>query len=603
MANVQLNTLSPKKWLFSGGGEAPNHIDINYTGADKGARIGDLAIDTSTVPNKIWQCYRNTASNPLWREVGTGSTATAEDISYDNETSELSATNVQDAIDELKDRIPSLSASNISYEDTTGMLSAENVQDALDNVISVISGHSSYTPIIDLSTVTSLDITNDLLRLHSAADGEEQKISPYVLGLASLAAVSSEMVESIEVYRHFWVDAGALAPLAPTSADLFEFADSVQDLMTFGPDTNSNAYFKIAMPNTWDKESFRAKLYWTGFDETTGSVRWKLKARAVGNNEEITGTWGSEHTVTDIFTDVSGLHYTTLTNEIGFNRTPVDDDLIYVSVERDAESGTDTYTGDALLLGLKVRYKDALNGFFTPVSLQQSGDYLMWKDIRSGSDWENLVALSTITGPAGLSGAPGADGVSGESGVGTDLSAFHFNVSGEIYALDLKATPVSADIVIIEDSEDSYNKKRITLESLLGGETTGGFDSPITEYGQYIRGDVSGDSVAVDAGNIVTTEITANTDLALVHFTKGGLRANKATDVTLAIKTQANTAYVNGSVLDIDNIGAGNLLIDADAGVTLNGLDGGYVVVAQWQGCTLKRISENAWIVPNYDVT
>jgi hypothetical protein len=37
-----------------------------------------------------------------------------------------------------------------------------------------------------------------------------------------------------------------------------------------------------------------------------------------------------------------------------------------------------------------------------------------------------------------------------------------------------KAVPVEADIVIIEDSEDSYNKKKVLLENMLGGGGGGG---------------------------------------------------------------------------------------------------------------------------------
>ena len=52
---------------------------------------------------------------------------------------------------------------------------------------------------------------------------------------------------------------------------------------------------------------------------------------------------------------------------------------------------------------------------------------------------------------------------------GTDADAIHDNVAGEIAAVALKASPVSGDLLLIEDSADSNNKKRVTAGSLPGG--------------------------------------------------------------------------------------------------------------------------------------
>ena len=56
---------------------------------------------------------------------------------------------------------------------------------------------------------------------------------------------------------------------------------------------------------------------------------------------------------------------------------------------------------------------------------------------------------------------------------GADSTAIHDDTAGEIAAVALKGTPVSADILLIEDSADANNKKRITVGSLPtgGGET------------------------------------------------------------------------------------------------------------------------------------
>ena len=51
----------------------------------------------------------------------------------------------------------------------------------------------------------------------------------------------------------------------------------------------------------------------------------------------------------------------------------------------------------------------------------------------------------------------------------TDDAAIHDNVAGEIAAVTEKASPVSADLLLIEDSADGNNKKRVQVGNLPGG--------------------------------------------------------------------------------------------------------------------------------------
>lgn len=52
---------------------------------------------------------------------------------------------------------------------------------------------------------------------------------------------------------------------------------------------------------------------------------------------------------------------------------------------------------------------------------------------------------------------------------GTDTSAVHVDVAGEIAGITQKASPISADKLLIEDSADSDNKKYIEIGDLPGG--------------------------------------------------------------------------------------------------------------------------------------
>jgi hypothetical protein len=72
-------------------------------------------------------------------------------------------------------------------------------------------------------------------------------------------------------------------------------------------------------------------------------------------------------------------------------------------------------------------------------------------------------------------------------------NAIHDDVDDEISAVTLKGTPVSADLILIEDSAASNAKKRITVGSLPTGGGSGGLevvrltsDTVLTESGIYV---------------------------------------------------------------------------------------------------------------------
>jgi hypothetical protein len=79
----------------------------------------------------------------------------------------------------------------------------------------------------------------------------------------------------------------------------------------------------------------------------------------------------------------------------------------------------------------------------------------------------------------------------------SDANAIHTNVAGEIDALTLKATPVAADLLAIEDSAASFAKKKITLTDLLGGGSAG----PVAAaQGDYMMATITG-NIAVPSND------------------------------------------------------------------------------------------------------
>lgn len=83
---------------------------------------------------------------------------TASDVAYDNTTSGLTATNEQDAIDELAGDISGLTASDVDYVNTTSGISATDVQGALDELA---NGVTNVEERLDVHTIgTAVDIAS-----------------------------------------------------------------------------------------------------------------------------------------------------------------------------------------------------------------------------------------------------------------------------------------------------------------------------------------------------------------------------------------------------------------------------------------------------------
>ncbi|OGO26416.1 MAG: hypothetical protein A2136_05420 [Chloroflexi bacterium RBG_16_54_11] len=114
-----------------------------------------------------------------------------------------------------------------------------------------------------------------------------------------------------------------------------------------------------------------------------------------------------------------------------------------------------------------------------------------------------------------------------------DANAIHDNVASEISAITEKATPVGADLVIIEDSAASYVKKKAQIGNLPGGGGAGAFtdlsDVPpdyTSDGGKLVRVKTTEDGLEFisppsGSGDVVGPSSAVNGNLAVFDGTTG----------------------------------------------------------------------------------
>lgn len=177
------------------------------------------------------------------------------------------------------------------------------------------------------------------------------------------------------------------------------------------------------------------------------------------------------------------------------------------------------------------------------------------------------------------------------------------NVAGE--RIIVKEFPVKCLYLLDDDGGIApaptgtyYTKTEV--DALLAGKV-GGTGTGAT--GQYVR--YSGVTLGiVNGGNQLSTTVTGATDITLAHFIKGLLVVNGgATARHLKIRTATGIAYIDDSLLLIENIGASAATVQAQTGATLNGLATGACSIGAYQAGYLRRAASDTWVMPNYTAT
>jgi len=134
-------------------------------------------------------------------------------------------------------------------------------------------------------------------------------------------------------------------------------------VLDFDASTAEYAQFAIAMPKSWNLGTVTYQVFWSPSNTNTGNCIFGLQGLACTEGDTADAVFGTAIEVTDAgIGTVEDVQMTSVSSAMTIAGSPADDDQCFFQLYRDANDGSDTFTGDARVLGIKLFYTtDAAN--------------------------------------------------------------------------------------------------------------------------------------------------------------------------------------------------------------------------------------------------
>ena len=164
-----------------------------------------------------------------------------------------------------------------------------------------------------------------------------------------------------------WVPAAAMYAATTNGADAeqVETTATRPDMKVFDFDASTKQYtqFTIAMPKSWNEGTLTYQVYWAPSTTNTGNAIFGLEAVACADGDTIDVAYGTAIEVTDAgIGTVEDQQITSESSAMTVAGSPAAGEQTYFQLYRDAADGSDTFTGECRVLGIKLFFTtDAAN--------------------------------------------------------------------------------------------------------------------------------------------------------------------------------------------------------------------------------------------------
>ena len=213
------------------------------------------------------------------------------------------------------------------------------------------------------SAVNEITVTNAATSGDPAisATGDDTNIDLNLVAKGTGVVQSNGAALAVTGKQTIWVPATAMyATTTNGCADIeqTELTAGQPELKTldFDPSTDENAQFTVAFPKAWDpSQLIMYQVFWTANSTNTGNCIWNLKGVAIANDDAIDTAFGTAIAITDAHSGTANdLNVTAQSASVTIAGSPAADEDVFFNISRDANDASDTFTGDAKLLGIKI---------------------------------------------------------------------------------------------------------------------------------------------------------------------------------------------------------------------------------------------------------
>jgi len=134
-------------------------------------------------------------------------------------------------------------------------------------------------------------------------------------------------------------------------------------LLDFDASTAEYAQFSVAMPKSWNLGTVTYQVFWSPGNTDTGNCIFGLQGVSCTEGDTADVVFGTAQEVTDAgIGTIEDVQMSSASSAMTIAGSPADDDYTFFQLYRDAADGSDTFTGDARVLGIKLFYTtDAAN--------------------------------------------------------------------------------------------------------------------------------------------------------------------------------------------------------------------------------------------------
>jgi len=219
----------------------------------------------------------------------------------------------------------------------------------------------------DLILDTNSGTNSGTITITDAANGDIT-IAPNGTGVAK-AVDAGDNTGAIKIAgkETIWVPAAAMyGPTTnPADAALVETTATRPDLKVFDFDASTKQYtqFTIAMPKSWNEGTLTYQVYWSPSTTNTGNCIFGLQGVACADGDTIDVAYGTAINITDAgIGTVEDQQISSESSAMTVAGSPAAGEQTYFQFFRDAADGSDTFTGESRVLGIKLFFTtDAAN--------------------------------------------------------------------------------------------------------------------------------------------------------------------------------------------------------------------------------------------------